>query len=130
MLLQQVQADLLDLAILWTNLRIHSARGNPKEARRQALEVLQQAEELFGSSAVLCRQLQAHAQALGLSDLAQQAGAQAASLPPRTAWEHFALGRTSFRAGQTSETEEHLQARPRPATAIAVGQLLPGEMPL
>jgi serine/threonine protein kinase/Flp pilus assembly protein TadD len=103
---QQVQADMLDLAILWTQLRVSLAGPNEARARRQALEVLDQAEELFGSSQALCLERLAHAKKLGLPDLARQAQKQADSLPPHTAREHFALGRALYQAGRLKEAGE------------------------
>lgn len=105
---QQVQTDLLDLAILWTGLRVRLAEPNQKQVRQEALEVLGQAEELFGGSRILCLQRLAHAEHLKLADLARQARRQADSLVPATAWEHFALGRWLFQAGQLEQAVFHL----------------------
>jgi tetratricopeptide (TPR) repeat protein len=97
---QQVRRDLLDLAILMENLAVRlAAPGNAAGARREALRTLEEAEALFGPSCVLYRERQDHAQALGLKDLADAAARQADQLPPRSAWEHVALGLIHFRAG-------------------------------
>jgi serine/threonine protein kinase/Flp pilus assembly protein TadD len=103
---QQVRADLLDLAVFWTNLRVREAGGSAA-ARREALEVLDQAEALFGPGGVLYRERQAHAAALGLTDVAREAERQAAAHPPRTAWDHLALGRACYRAGDLAGAEAH-----------------------
>jgi tetratricopeptide (TPR) repeat protein len=103
---QQVRADLLDLAVFWTNLRVRQAGGSAA-ARREALEVLEQAEALFGPSGVLYRERQAHTSALGLADAARAAARQAAAHPPRTAWDHLALGRACYRAGDLVGAEAH-----------------------
>jgi serine/threonine protein kinase/Tfp pilus assembly protein PilF len=99
-----VQADLLDLAILWTDLHVRRAPA-PKQAaaRRQALQVLDRAEALFGTSPVLVRERLLHARALGRTDVASAMERRAAALPPRTAWEHYALGRCLLRAGRARE---------------------------
>src|SRR5262249_13340453 len=104
----QVQADLLDLAILWMNLRVRLAPG-PEEAvaRREALEVLAQAGSLFGPSCVLCRERLAHAAARGPADEAREAAHRADALAPRTAWEHYALGRGLLRAGNLTDAAFH-----------------------
>jgi serine/threonine protein kinase/tetratricopeptide (TPR) repeat protein len=101
---EQVQADLLDLAVLWTALRVQRAGGRA-QARREALEVLEQAEQFFGPSRVLYHERQVHAEALGWTDLAQRAARQGAALAPRTAWEQVALGRALFRAGKLPQAE-------------------------
>jgi serine/threonine protein kinase/Tfp pilus assembly protein PilF len=90
----RVGADLLDLAILSTNLRIRNGAGNgSNEARWDALKMLEEAGEICGRSAVLCYERQRHAEALGLTDIARAAERQRLELPPHTAWEHYALGR-------------------------------------
>jgi eukaryotic-like serine/threonine-protein kinase len=97
---QRLRTDLLDLAILWGDLRVRLASGAEAiEARRDALRALDQAEALFGASPVLERARQSHAEALGLTDVAHQAERRVAALAPRTAWEHYAMGRTLLNAG-------------------------------
>jgi serine/threonine protein kinase/tetratricopeptide (TPR) repeat protein len=99
-LARQVQTDLLDLAILWTDLRVRLAPADRvRAARAGALEVLAEAEVLFGPSGVLARERQTHAAALGLTAVARATARRAAAMPPRTAWEHYALGRSLLRAG-------------------------------
>jgi eukaryotic-like serine/threonine-protein kinase len=108
---EQLRTDLLDLAILWTDLREHLAPAEDLDAvHRQALEVLTEAEALFGPTCVLCRQRQTHAAALGLNEIAEAASRQASALAPRTAWEHFALGRAYFLAGDVQEATAHLDS--------------------
>src|SRR5262249_33287003 len=66
-----VKGDLLDLALLGADLRVRLAPAHAgDEARRAALQMLAEAEELFGPSPVLSRDRQAHAAALGLTDVA------------------------------------------------------------
>ena len=63
---EQIQADLLDLAILWTDLRVRLAPAeDAAETRREALEVLERAEDIFGPSPVLQQERRIHARALG-----------------------------------------------------------------
>jgi serine/threonine protein kinase/tetratricopeptide (TPR) repeat protein len=106
----QIQMDLLDLAILWSDLRVHLATAGEKDAaRREALEVLAEAEQLFGPSRVLCHERRMLAAALGFHELAEAAARQEAGLPPRTAWEHYALGRALLREGNLPLAAAHLE---------------------
>jgi tetratricopeptide (TPR) repeat protein len=98
-LLQRLRIDFLDLAILWSDLRVRLAAGSEPDARRDALRTLDEAERLFGASPVVARERQAHAEALGLVELAREAARARAELAPRTAWEHYALGRSLLTAG-------------------------------
>ena len=75
------------------------------EAHRAALEILEEAEALFGPSHVLYRARQAHATALGLSSLADEAARDAGRVPPRTAWEHDAAGRVLLASGDFAGAE-------------------------
>src|SRR5262249_43501242 len=63
---QRIQTDLLDLALLWVDLRTRLATPAELSAvRQQALRVLAEAEEIGGSSIVLWRVRQMHTAALG-----------------------------------------------------------------
>jgi serine/threonine protein kinase len=105
----QVRADLLDLAILWVHLRVRLAMPNElAAARKEALEVLGQAEALFGPSCVLSRERQANAGALGLTDIAEKAFRQSTQQTPSSAWEHCALGLVDFRAGDFRRAAEQM----------------------
>jgi serine/threonine protein kinase/lipoprotein NlpI len=94
-----IRSDLLDLAVVWAHLLVRLAPARQAEARREALAVLAQAEELLGGSCVLCQERKTHAEALGRNDLAREAERRGAKLPPRSAWEHYALGRARLLAG-------------------------------
>ncbi len=96
---QRLRTDFLDLGILWADLHVRLAAGRQADARRDALKTLDEAERLFGPSAVLARERQSHAEALGLTDLARAAARSSAELAPRTAWEHYALGRSLLASG-------------------------------
>jgi len=99
---EQVQTDLLDLAILWTDLRIRLAAKNEVDmAHKDALTVLNQAEELYGPSCVLDVERQTHMDALGIANVKSHA-----ALAPRTAWEHYAVGRSFFRAGDLDAADD------------------------
>jgi serine/threonine protein kinase len=105
----QLRADLLDLAILSAGVRVRLAgSGNADAARRDALTLLAEVESLVGPSCVLCQERRAYALALGQKDLAGQCARQAAALPPRDAWEHYALGRAYLQAGDLTSAAEQL----------------------
>ncbi|HEX5269428.1 MAG TPA: tetratricopeptide repeat protein, partial [Gemmataceae bacterium] len=102
----QTRTDLLDLAILWANLRGHAA--DPGDARREELETLAQAEAMFGPTRVLCEERRAQLLALGRAEAAEEAGRQAAALTPCGAWEHYALGRAYLRDGDLRRARDQL----------------------
>jgi serine/threonine protein kinase/tetratricopeptide (TPR) repeat protein len=103
-----VRMDLLDLAILWTDLHTRLApKAEVGTTHREALAVLAEAESLLGGSPVLYHEHKAHATALRLDAEAQAAGHHEAELPARTAWEHYALGRSLLGAGQIQEAANH-----------------------
>jgi serine/threonine protein kinase/Tfp pilus assembly protein PilF len=107
---RQVHTDLLDLALHWTDLHVRLARGNEVDAaRKEGLEVLEEAERLFGPSCALCQERQVYAAALGLTDVAEAARRQSATLTPRTAWEHYALGRAFLQARDLTQAATHFE---------------------
>jgi len=106
---ERLRDDLLDLAVIWSGLHVRLAAdgGGDGEgrARREALQVLDEAEAAFGPSHILYRERQAHAEALGLSGVARDAALGAARVPPRAAWEHAAVGRALLAAGDVQGAE-------------------------
>ncbi len=104
---EEVRTDFLDLVILWTALRVRLAEPDTDKARREALDILAEAEAMFGQSAALLRERASHAEALGLADMVRTSKEQAASHPPRTAWDHYTLGRSLLRAGNLEEAADH-----------------------
>ncbi len=106
---RQVQTDLLDLAILWADLRVRLASEvDVRAARAEALAILGQAEALFGPSCVLCAERRIHALALGRREEARRAEEEGAALEPRNAWEHYALGRAYLEAGDLPRAARQL----------------------
>src|SRR5262249_7037394 len=98
----EVRADLLDLAIFWADLQVLLAGpAGQEEARRQALRVLDQAEESFGASPVLDEERRIHG-ATRLSARRQGPGTGS------TAWEHYALGRALLRSGDLERAAEEV----------------------
>src|SRR5262249_6932676 len=102
--LQRLRADLLELGVFGARLRVRLAAPDDLDRqRRAALLVLDQAVTQFGPRPVLERERQSYAEALGLSDLARAAADRLAALKTSAAldspWEHYALGRSLFDAG-------------------------------
>ena len=111
---KRIDTDFLDLAILWADLRVQLAaqtkdRSQLEAALRAGLQVLDQAEALFGPSTVLCRQRQVYAQELGLKDLARTAETQARALPPHNAWEHYTLGEFYLRSNDFAVADQEFR---------------------
>jgi serine/threonine protein kinase/tetratricopeptide (TPR) repeat protein len=103
-----LRADLADLAISWAALRMRIAAPGDGSDRRAvgARRLLDEAESLCGPSFAL---------ALAREEFSGTTGAErAAALPtplpePRTAFDHFALGRFLFRADRLQEARDRFQ---------------------
>jgi serine/threonine protein kinase/tetratricopeptide (TPR) repeat protein len=96
-----VRDDLLDLAIFWADLQVRLAPAAAKEeARGQALDVLNQAEVLFGPSPVLDEERRFYG---GTSPLRKPESR------PLRAWEHYALGRALLRSGMLERAADELE---------------------
>jgi eukaryotic-like serine/threonine-protein kinase len=95
-----IRDDLRDLGIIWADLRVRLGLGRTvHDARREGLNILGETEEMFGPSPVLLMQRQSLCAALGLTEEARKAGAGAAQLKPRTAWDYYSLGRFLLQSG-------------------------------
>ncbi len=93
----QLRDDLLDVALLGADLHVRLAP--PTEAmtaRHEALAILDEAVRDLGAGPVLARERQALASALGQASTTDVP-------PPRTAAEHYAVGRSLLRSGQLTE---------------------------
>jgi eukaryotic-like serine/threonine-protein kinase len=90
-----VRADLLDLILTWSDVRVRLAPPeHADEARRQALDVLNEADPLCGPSLALNQQRRDLARALG-----RPAPPEQSDPSPRSAHEHCDLGRFHLRSG-------------------------------
>jgi eukaryotic-like serine/threonine-protein kinase len=119
---QALRADLLDVALLSTDRGILLApAGQADRAHREALAVLGEAEALFGPSAALARHRWASARALGDAAVAHRLEQNALDHPPRTAWDHYALGRFWLLQGAPTAAAPELER----AVAIAPVEFLP-----
>jgi tetratricopeptide (TPR) repeat protein len=86
---ETLRRDLLDVAVLLVYCRVRLAGlSDDEEARRDGLRVLREAETLLGPSPVLSQERRA------LDPRAADDGPA-----PRTAWEHYTVGRCLLRAG-------------------------------
>jgi serine/threonine protein kinase/Tfp pilus assembly protein PilF len=99
----RIRADFLDLAILMADLQVALAREDQRSTeRRQAIGLLDQAEALFGPSPVLDHERQRYAAGAAVS-------AAASKKAGRTAWEHYALGRSYLNSGQLDSAVAHFE---------------------
>ena len=89
---QSLKNDWLDLALIWADLHVRRAGATPA-ARREALEVLDEAEALLGPSPVLDWERERQ------RGEPVPSGFDGSSPPPPNSWEHLVLGRALFRAG-------------------------------
>src|SRR5207245_3639611 len=119
---EQIHDDLLDLVVVWANLRVRLATGQRMaEVQQDALRQLQEAQALFGPNVILERESLAYAEALGRLERAQAAGRCLPELRPKTAWEHSALGRFLLYSGMLPpamlQFEKALNLRPQDSWA-------------
>jgi serine/threonine protein kinase/tetratricopeptide (TPR) repeat protein len=106
---QDIQMNLFDLAILWSDLRLRLAPPGEKAAAHQhGMSILDEMAKHFGPNPVLCREQAVHARALTKVNLAQKLERQADSLPPKTPWDHYALGRFWLRQGNLEKVDRRL----------------------
>ena len=97
---KRLQTDLLNLGLIWADLQVRLAPAKKHaQAQDHALGVLAEVESLFGPNPVLYRERQVLLEGLGRKQEARAAAAQAATCEPKSGWEHYALGRYSYRSG-------------------------------
>jgi serine/threonine protein kinase/Flp pilus assembly protein TadD len=109
----RTRTDLLDLVVLWANLRGHVAPASDALlAKREALALLTNAKALLGNSPSLERDRRALAHALGLQNVAPDAALEAHS-----AWERFDLGKSYLKTGEIERASHEfrvgLEERPQ-----------------
>jgi eukaryotic-like serine/threonine-protein kinase len=104
---EQLRQDLLDLAILSARLDVHLApQEKIDQARRQAIERLDEARETCGDSPVLELARRDY-------DLGEQPNGEVSidSLPPaKTAWEHYVVGRWLMHHHALTDAHSHFEA--------------------
>jgi serine/threonine protein kinase/Flp pilus assembly protein TadD len=110
---RRVLGDLRDLVQLWADLRVRYAAADDRgRARQEAAGILGAAAGVLGPSPSLERDRDVHSGAGGL-DAPSPGGAAA----PRSAWDHYDLGRSYLRSGQPALAAEQfrrgLELRPQ-----------------
>jgi serine/threonine protein kinase/Flp pilus assembly protein TadD len=89
---RQTRQDLLDLAVLWSDMRSRLAsRDHNRQELVESLKVLMEAEQFLGGSIVLSQERESIAQKI-LPRV--EALSPASNQTAQTAWEHYALGRS------------------------------------
>jgi eukaryotic-like serine/threonine-protein kinase len=101
----QVRTDLRDLVLLWADLRVRCASANERDqASREAAEILTEAAALVGASPSLERDRRAYSRGNGPDD-----GLDRLDQEPRSAWEHYDLGRSYLRSGKLDLAAEQFR---------------------
>jgi serine/threonine protein kinase/Tfp pilus assembly protein PilF len=96
---QRIRTDLLELAVVWADLRVRlAAKADADEALHEAIRFLDQAEASCGPSPSLNRERRAYARALG-----QPISSSGPDPAPRSPWEHYDLGRSYLRSRLVQE---------------------------
>ncbi len=99
------RTDLLELAMLWTDLRIRLASDSEaNQVRMAGVATLLDVNSLFGKTPVVCQEIARHLKDAGLTVEAEKYAAMNHELP-QTAWEHYSLGRSLMQAQQFTEAE-------------------------
>jgi serine/threonine protein kinase/tetratricopeptide (TPR) repeat protein len=100
------RADFIDLLVLWCDIRVRYAPASEAvDAKRENLRILSEAEALLGPSPSVARLHQVYAHALGLAQRTS-----IADFKPRTAWEHFDLGKSYLRSDDLTHALCEFQA--------------------
>lgn len=103
--------DLQEIAIFAAILRTRvSANSDSEIGRRDASLLLDEAEVLFGRSAILNYERSARRLISGTLATPEQRQGRAEPPAPRSTWEHCALGRAMLAAGDLPHAAEELQA--------------------
>ncbi len=107
---EQLRTDLLDLALIWADLRLRGLAGKAAAAEETA-RVLQETRTLFGDSQVLglASRGRQPPESLKLPGADTPGAPHQEGEPPRTAWEHTALGRWLLGQGNLQGAAEALE---------------------
>jgi tetratricopeptide (TPR) repeat protein len=102
---EAVWLDLCDVAVLGADLDVRLARTPVaiRQAHENALRIVQELEDRHVRSAELSRARKYHSEALGL------VVDESAASSPRSAWDHYVVGRSLRIAGQYREASLHLE---------------------
>jgi len=103
---RQLQSDLLDLVLIWTDLQTRLAPvGEQPQARQRAVQILDEAETLLGKHAALERERATHTDALGWTRPAVERTAAV----PQSIGNRIAPARSLLRREQYSAAAEMFQ---------------------
>ena len=109
-----IKTDLLELAAVWADLLVRLApEDQADQARQEALQLLEEAEAAFRPQPFRAARAPEARPALGQPGRIRDAPVTA----PSTAWDHYDLGRSYLRSGQTEDAYEEfrrtLELRPQ-----------------
>jgi tetratricopeptide (TPR) repeat protein len=100
----QIRTDLLDVSLLWVDLKRNLAGPGQSGDHRETIDaLLAEAEELLGPCPALARERRRQA---GAADEKAQLGPPPDSRAP---WEHIVLGRSLLRSGELGRAAEELE---------------------
>jgi serine/threonine protein kinase/Tfp pilus assembly protein PilF len=106
---ERMRIDLLDLAIMLSDLNVRLADGDLAAVCRDSLQVLDDAEKPYGPAGILEWERRAVALKLGDAKRAKQAADRAAQWIPQRSWEYCLLGRRLLRSRQMDQAAAVLQ---------------------
>src|SRR5262249_14370568 len=102
---RRVRADLRDLVAIWVDLLVRYAPADGRDrARREAIDILTEAAERLGPSPSLRPERRAYAGEVRPSEVPRRPDRE-----PRTAWEHYDLGRSYLRSGDADLAAEQFR---------------------
>jgi eukaryotic-like serine/threonine-protein kinase len=106
-----MRCDLVDLATSLTELKV---RLSPKDQERQihqdCIAVLEEAMQIFGPMAALYRRAEKHATLAGMHEIATEYATKSLQVSPKSAWEHYVLGKTWLAQRQWNNAFSELQS--------------------
>jgi serine/threonine protein kinase/Flp pilus assembly protein TadD len=102
---RRIRTDLRDLVVLWADLRVrYAATDERDEARKEAIGILTEAAAGLGTSPSLERDRRSHSGTMG-----QDGGSPGPVTEPRSAWEHYDLGRSYLRSDKPELAAEQFR---------------------
>jgi eukaryotic-like serine/threonine-protein kinase len=107
----ELASDLMDLAIFMAEIQVRLCDDPASsEARSVAVQLLGEAEEIFGPSVVLEYERSVYGQPLDRNRASGEVNCPLSTPVARTAWEHTALGRAHLDSGDLRRAAEELAA--------------------
>jgi serine/threonine protein kinase/lipoprotein NlpI len=109
-----ISRDFLDLAVIGANLRVRLAFENDiRQAREAALEIIEEAEAIFGPNSVMEGERQLLVNALGIKKELNEGARKATGVPPKNAWEFCARGRSFLQSRKLDAAAKEFKAAVR-----------------